>query len=96
MLGRAGRQAPEGSPLRTDLREIAEIAQDALDNVRGLSQSLHPSILEELGLASTVDWYLTTAQKQLGITVHQERRAGSAVVWTTRPPFTFTACCRKR
>lgn len=72
MLGRAGRQAPEGSPLRADLREIAEVAQDALDNVRGLSQSLHPSILEELGLASTVDWYLATAPKQLGITVHQE------------------------
>ena len=75
MLGRAGRHAPEGSPLRTDLREIAEIAQEALDNVRGLSQSLHPSILEELGLGSTVDWYLTTVQKQLGITVHFERPA---------------------
>jgi len=75
MLGRAGRHAPEGSPLRSDLREIAEIAQEALDNVRGLSQSLHPSILEELGLGSTVDWYLTTVQKQLGITVHFERPA---------------------
>ena len=75
MLGRAGRQAPDGSPLRTDLREIAEIAQEALDNVRGLSQSLHPSILEELGLGSTVDWYLTTVQKQLGITVHYDRPA---------------------
>ena len=75
MLGRTGRQAPEGSPLRADLREIAEIAQEALDNVRGLSQSLHPSILEELGLGSTVDWYLTTVQKQLGITVHYERPA---------------------
>jgi len=75
MLGRAGRHAPENSPMRTDLREIAEIAQEALDNVRGLSQSLHPSILEELGLGSTVDWYLTTVQKQLGITVHYERPA---------------------
>ncbi|HUR33124.1 MAG TPA: sensor histidine kinase [Vicinamibacterales bacterium] len=70
MLGRAGRHAPEGSPLRTDLREIAEVAQEALDNVRGLSQSLHPSILEELGLVSTVDWYLSTVPKQLGIAVH--------------------------
>ena len=73
MLGRAGRQAPEGSALRGDLREIAEVAQDALDNVRGLSQSLHPSILEELGLGSTVDWYMTTVEKQLGLTVHYER-----------------------
>lgn len=73
MLGRAGRHAPEGSSLRGDLREIAEVAQEALDNVRGLSQSLHPSILEELGLGSTVDWYLTTVGKQLDLTVDYER-----------------------
>ena len=66
MLGRAARHAPEGSPLRADLREIGEIAQTALDNVRGLSQTLHPSILEELGLESTIDWYLSTVEKQLG------------------------------
>lgn len=73
MLGRAGRHAPEGSSLRSDLREIAEVAQEALDNVRGLSQSLHPSILEELGLGSTVDWYLTTVGRQLELTVDYER-----------------------
>lgn len=73
MLGRAGRQAPEGSALRGDLREIGEIAQAALDNVRGLSQTLHPSILEELGLESTIDWYLSTVEKQLGLQVAYER-----------------------
>jgi signal transduction histidine kinase len=78
MLGRAGKQAPEGSALRADLREIREVAQTALDNVRGLSQTLHPSILEELGLESTVDWYLSTVEKQLGIAVMYER-AGTAV-----------------
>jgi signal transduction histidine kinase len=78
MLGRAGKQAPEGSELRADLREIREVAQTALDNVRGLSQTLHPSILEELGLESTVDWYLSTVAKQLGIAVTYER-AGTAV-----------------
>jgi signal transduction histidine kinase len=78
MLGRAGKHAPEGSGLRADLREIREIAQAALDNVRGLSQTLHPSILEELGLESTVDWYLSTVKKQLGIDVVYER-AGTAV-----------------
>lgn len=73
MLGRAGRHAPEGSPVRDEIREIAEVAQEALDNVRGLSQTLHPSILEELGLADTVEWYLTTVRRQLGLTVHFER-----------------------
>lgn len=80
MLGRAGRQTPEGSPLRGDLREISEIAQTALDNVRGLSQTLHPSILEELGLESTIDWYVSTAERQLGIRVAYARAGASAQV----------------
>lgn len=73
MLGRAGKHTPEGSPLRAELREIGEIAQTTLDNVRGLSQTLHPSILEEAGLERTVDWYLSTIERQLGITVSYER-----------------------
>ena len=78
MLGRAEKQMPEGSALRVDLREVGQIAQAALDNVRGLSQSLHPSILEELGLGSTIDWYLSTVEKQLGIQVEYEH-IGTAV-----------------
>jgi len=34
MLTRAGKQAPEGSALRADLREVCEIAQTTLDKVR--------------------------------------------------------------
>ena len=78
MLGRAARQAPEGSELRADLREIGGIVQTALDNVRGLSQTLHPSILEELGLESTIQWYLTTVEKQLGLQVAYDR-SGTAI-----------------
>ncbi len=73
MLGRASRRVPEDSPLRSDLREIGEVAQSALNNVRGLSQSLHPSILEELGLESTIQWYLTTYERQSGVEVTYER-----------------------
>jgi signal transduction histidine kinase len=73
MLGRAGRHAPEGSPLRADLREVGEVAQAALDKVRGLSQTLHPSILEELGLESTIGWYLSTVERQMGLHVAYSR-----------------------
>jgi signal transduction histidine kinase len=73
MLGRASRRVPDGSPLRADLREIGEVAQHALDNVRGLSQSLHPSILDELGLESTIEWYLSTFERQSGVSVSYER-----------------------
>jgi signal transduction histidine kinase len=80
MLGRAGRHAPEGSSLRAELREIGEIAQTTLDNVRGLSQTLHPSILEEAGLERTVDWYLSTIERQMGLTVTYERPASPVTV----------------
>jgi len=84
MLGRAGKHAPEGSTLRGDLREIGEVAQTALDNVRGLSQTLHPSILEELGLVSTIDWYLSTVEKQLGVQVTLETRGTPRQVDSTK------------
>ncbi len=73
MLGRVSRRVPDDSLLRADLREIGEAAQGALDNVRGLSQSLHPSILEELGLESTIEWYLSTFERQSGVSVSYER-----------------------
>jgi signal transduction histidine kinase len=76
MLRRAGSHTEEGSNLRADLREISEVAQTALDNVRGLSQTLHPSILEELGLESAIEWYLSTVEKQHGIQVDYERAGG--------------------
>jgi signal transduction histidine kinase len=80
MLGRVSRRVPEDSPLRQDLREIGEVAQSALDNVRGLSQSLHPSILEELGLDSTIEWYLSTFERQSGLSVSYERVGGPQAV----------------
>jgi signal transduction histidine kinase len=83
MLRRAGRQVPAMSPLGADLREITEIAQAALDNVRGLSQTLHPSILEELGLESAIEWYLSTTEKQLGIHVSYLREGPAVPVDST-------------
>jgi signal transduction histidine kinase len=83
MLGRAGNHMPSDSPIQSELREIGEVAQTALDNVRGLSQTLHPSILEELGLESTVDWYLSTVEKQLGIHVSYERHGTPSPVDAT-------------
>jgi signal transduction histidine kinase len=77
MIGRVARHVPEDSPARGELHEIAEIAQSTLTNVRGLSQTLHPSILEELGLESTLDWYLETAGRQLGLEIDY-RHSGEA------------------
>lgn len=73
MLGRAGNQAPEGSLLRAELREVCEIAQTTLDNVRSLSQALHPVMLDESGLESTLDWYIPTVERQAGIDISYEK-----------------------
>jgi signal transduction histidine kinase len=73
MLARAGNRVPEGSPLRAELREVAEIAQTTLDKVRSLSQALHPVMLDETGLESTLDWYLPVVERQSGIHISYEK-----------------------
>ncbi len=82
LLGRLGNQVPEGSPLRTDLVEVREIAQSTLNNIRSLSQALHPVLLEEAGLESTLDWYIPTAARQMGLALHYEKSGTGFVVDT--------------
>ena len=77
MLTRAGKHAPEGSPLRTELREVCEITQTTLDKVRSLSQALHPVMLEETGLENTLDWYLPVVERQAGLHVFYEKSGDS-------------------
>jgi signal transduction histidine kinase len=83
MLQRAGKQAEDGSPLREDLLEVQEIAQSTLNNIRTLSQALHPVLLEEAGLESTLDWYIPTVGRQTGMTLHYERTGQSFPVETS-------------
>jgi signal transduction histidine kinase len=73
MLARAGKQIPENSPLRSDLREVGEVAQQTLEKVRSLSQALHPMMLEESGLENTLDWYLPVMERQSGIHISYEK-----------------------
>ena len=77
MLTRAGNQAPERSALRAELREVCEITQSTLDKVRSLSQALHPVMLEETGLESTLDWYLPVLERQAGVHVFYEKSGES-------------------
>jgi signal transduction histidine kinase len=74
MIGRAGTLAPEGSPLRGELQEVREIAQETLDRVRSLSQALHPVMLDEAGILATIDWYLPTMERQSGIAISYEKQ----------------------
>jgi signal transduction histidine kinase len=80
MIRRAANHAPDDAAVRDDLREMGEVAQTALERVRGFSQTLHPSILEEAGLESTIDWYLSTVERQLGVKVTYERSGPAAPI----------------
>jgi signal transduction histidine kinase len=73
MLRRAGTHAPEGSSLRADLQEVLQTVQTTLESVRSLSQALHPVMLDEAGLESTLDWYIPTVERQTGLAISYEK-----------------------
>jgi signal transduction histidine kinase len=73
LLSRVEKQVPQGAPLRQDLQEVREIAQSTLNNIRSLSQALHPVLLDEQGLESTLDWYIPMVEHQAGLKVHYEK-----------------------
>jgi signal transduction histidine kinase len=83
MLGRVGNHMPKDSPMRRDLEEVQEIAQTTLNKIRTLSQALHPVLLEEAGLESTLDWYIPNVERQAGLTLHYERTGKSFPVETS-------------
>ncbi|MCC7235954.1 MAG: sensor histidine kinase [Bryobacterales bacterium] len=72
MARRTGRQAAarQDTELADGLAELQSVAQEALDKVRGLSQSLQPVILQESGLLATVGWYLPVVERQTGLDIH--------------------------
>jgi signal transduction histidine kinase len=90
MLRRADKHLPQGSPIDQELQEVREVTQNTLDKVRSLSQALHPVMLDELGLESTLDWYLPTVERQAGIRISYEKTGaplevdGSAAVHVYR------------
>jgi signal transduction histidine kinase len=68
MLARAERRGvPADSPLRTELTEVREIAHNTLEKMRSLSQMLHPSVIDDYGLAKALEWYADVFHRQTGI-----------------------------
>jgi signal transduction histidine kinase len=82
LLRRTDKQIPADSPLHGDLQEVREIAQNTLNNIRSLSQALHPVLLDEAGLETTLDWYIPTAERQMGLALHYEKSGQSFPVGT--------------
>jgi signal transduction histidine kinase len=77
LIRRTGKHLPADSPVHADLQEVQGIAQSTLDNIRSLSQALHPVLLDEAGLVSTLDWYIPTVERQTGLVLHYEKSGGT-------------------
>jgi signal transduction histidine kinase len=77
LLRRTDKQIPADSPLHADLQEVREIAQNTLNNIRSLSQALHPVLLDEAGLETTLAWYIPTVERQTGLVLHYEKSGES-------------------
>lgn len=73
MLLRVEKKLPMGGGGREDLREVRAIANQTLEKVRGMSQMLHPPVLDDYGLEKSIEWYLRQFEKQTGMKVHYEK-----------------------
>jgi PAS domain S-box-containing protein len=60
-------RSPESS--KEDLQAVQQMAREILGQVRTLSSSLHPGMIEDLGLIPTLNWYLTDFSHKTGINV---------------------------
>ena len=67
LLGRALRSPESASGT---LLEAQQTVKEVLSQVRNLSSSLHPGMLEDLGLLPTLNWYFNDFDKKTGILIH--------------------------
>ncbi|HTW21957.1 MAG TPA: PAS domain S-box protein [Candidatus Baltobacteraceae bacterium] len=63
LASRMGQSAPEAG----DLKQCADLTEDAVKEVRTISYLLYPPMLEEMGLRSAILWYLDGFMKRSGI-----------------------------
>jgi PAS domain S-box-containing protein len=76
MVGRADRIAPKD--MKPILKDAGGLIGDIIKQVRGLSLSLRPSVLDDLGLVPAMEWLFKQLQSQADLTVHFEYNSFSA------------------
>jgi len=69
-LGVAARESTS-APLDARIATLRELAAEALEEVRSLSHTMHPRVLDDLGLAAALEWLArqTRAQEPLDVQV---------------------------
>ncbi len=73
MLKRVENRLAAGDQSREDIREVREIANQTLERVRGMSQMLHPAILDDFGLERSIEWYIGQFSRQTGLKIHYQK-----------------------
>ena len=73
LLRRAGKHMPENSTVARRLAGSAGNCPIHAEQYPQPSQALHPVLLEEAGLESTLDWYIPTVERQTGLVLHYEK-----------------------
>jgi signal transduction histidine kinase len=64
-----GKTSEWPSGVKSILTECHTLCQQSLEQIRTLSHLLHPPVLDELGLAACLRWYIEDFMKQSGIRV---------------------------
>ncbi len=81
MLQRARKKRDEDpAGLTQSIDETRQVVQDALENVRQLSQRLHPNVLDDYGLEGAIEWYVDQVRNQSGLSIAYEKERGWAAV----------------
>ena len=75
LLARLSREAKDADQLRL-LSECQAITNQISDEIRSLSYLLHPPLLDELGLASAIQWYTEGFRGRTGIELSVEVAEG--------------------
>ena len=57
----------EDEHLRVKIEQMLEATQNTIDTNRKLINTLHPSMLDEIGLSASLDWHLKAFNKSTGI-----------------------------
>jgi len=74
-LGRAGQKALDKDPVFVeDVKYVKKIVEDTLQSVRSESQIFRPAILDDFGLAQTLEWFVDQFSRQTGVLVHYRGR----------------------
>jgi signal transduction histidine kinase len=78
-LSAAARES-DSAPLDDRIATLRELTAEALEEVRSLSHTMHPRILDDLGLAAALEWLGRQTRTQTSLDVRVSVAAGDAQI----------------